>query len=319
MGSLQEGKAIAAAITTGIGIDENRLVSLGKWTSKDMPLFRSETQFFSKDDTYNFEKWKDGLFKHLKREFLRFENALVQWSMHPWERDARLANEALSQQRQSYDVLVEVACARSSEELLGARKAYHSIFNLSLEEDVAFRTSGGQRKLLVALVSSYRYEGQKTNSAIAKEEAAKLRTAIENGDKIKSKAIEDEELVRILSTRSKLHLKATFDHYKETHKKNFDEDIGTDPILKATVQCLSTPPTYFSNVLDEALKDNADEKAKQALTRVIVTRAETDMKGIKEEYQKKTNASLSDKIGEKTRGNYKEFLLNLVAIGDESK
>lgn len=75
------------------------------------------------------------------------QNAVVLWSMHPWERDARLAKEALKKGPSSYNVLIEIACTRSSEELLGARKAYHSLFDHSIEEDVASHIHGIDRKV----------------------------------------------------------------------------------------------------------------------------------------------------------------------------
>lgn len=68
--------------------------------------------------------------------------------MHPWERDARFVYEALRLGPQSYGVIVEIACTRSSEQLLGARKAYHSLYDHSIEEDVATHITGSERKVL---------------------------------------------------------------------------------------------------------------------------------------------------------------------------
>ena len=67
--------------------------------------------------------------------------------MHPWERDARLINEALNDGPKSYNVLVEIGCTRKSDELLGARKAYHSLYEPSIEEDVASLVTGVERKV----------------------------------------------------------------------------------------------------------------------------------------------------------------------------
>ena len=66
--------------------------------------------------------------------------------MHPWERDARLAHEAITKGPESYGLLIEIACTRSSEELLGARKAYQSLFNQSIE-DVVSRIQCIERKV----------------------------------------------------------------------------------------------------------------------------------------------------------------------------
>ena len=65
-----------------------------------------------------------------------------QWTMHPWERDARMARKALDGRPQAYGLLIELACTRSSDELLGARKAYQSLYGESIKEDVASRVEG---------------------------------------------------------------------------------------------------------------------------------------------------------------------------------
>ena len=63
---------------------------------------------------------------------------MVLWAMHPWERDARLAHHVLHQHHPAA-IVVEVACTRSADELLGARRAYQALYHHSLEEDVAYR------------------------------------------------------------------------------------------------------------------------------------------------------------------------------------
>lgn len=55
-----------------------------------------------------------------------------------------------------------------------------------------------------------------------------------------------------------------------------------------------------------------DKNIKKALTRIIVTRADIDISKIKEEYQKLYGISLSKKIADVAKGNYKDFLLALI-------
>lgn len=73
---------------------------------------------------------------------------------------------------------------------------------------------------------------------------------------------------------------------------------------------------FFSQVLDAALKIEGDKNIKKALTRIIITRADTDIKEINDEYQNLYGVSLSQKIEEIAKGNYKEFLLTLIARGN---
>lgn len=141
-------------------------------------------------------------------------------------------------------------------------------------------------QLLVALLSSYRYEGPKVNEEIAKMEAQSIFNAVKTH---KDDIVENDDLVRILSTRSKLHLKAVYKHYKEISGNYLDEvlhntpsitlnfirlvlnrffsqvysvyvlyvvlltifllqDLGDNLRVKETVQCLCNPQTYFSEV-----------------------------------------------------------------------
>ena len=62
-------------------------------------------------------------------------------------------------------------------------------------------------QLLVPLVSSFRYDGDEVNMTLAKSEAKILHETISD------KAYTHEELIRILTTRSKAQLNATLNHY----------------------------------------------------------------------------------------------------------
>jgi len=50
----------------------------------------------------------------------------------------------------------------------------------------------------------------------------------------------------------------------------------------------------------------------EALMRVVVTRAETDLSIIKEEYRKRTSKTLEHAIAVDTSGDYEELLLTLI-------
>jgi hypothetical protein len=65
-------------------------------------------------------------------------------------------------------------------------------------------------------VSSYRYDGDEVNMTLAKSEAKMLH------EKISNKAYSDEELMRILATRSKAQINATLNQYKN----EFGNDIN---------------------------------------------------------------------------------------------
>ncbi|KAH7863667.1 hypothetical protein Vadar_020508 [Vaccinium darrowii] len=334
---------------SGLGVDEKAMAlvipTLVKWNREEKESFRKDTKIFDKE--LLFERLNEGHLEQLEYEFLRFMRVVVLWTMHPWERDARLIKDALSRNDpKSYNVVIEIACTRKSEEFLGVRRAYHSLFGCSIEEDIypeatlekkeedpGYQARTFDRKLLLALVSTYRYEGRMVHEDIAKSEAETLHTAIKNRNLVEKSAaethrtaiemrnlVEEEEVVRILSTRSEHHLKSVFKHYSDKFLsgKTIDEDVVGPPSLKQTVQCLSAPQTYFSKVLDAALKPYANENAKEGLVRVIATRADVDIGKITDEYRNEYGVSLAQKIEQIAKGNFKDFLLTMLARGQSS-
>jgi len=110
-------------------------------------------------------------------------------------------------------------------------------------------------QLLVGLVSAYRYEGPRVNEEVARAEAKALGAAVRSAGGGKALAVENDEVVRILSTRSKPHLVETLRHYKEIHGRGLEEDLGghgreeeTTALLLEAVLCLAAPAKYFSQV-----------------------------------------------------------------------
>ncbi|XP_026660763.2 annexin D1-like [Phoenix dactylifera] len=261
------------------------------------------------------QTYNEDLLKSLDGEISGdFERAVLLWTLDPAERDAWLANEAVRKWRPGNRVLIEIACARSSRELFAVRQAYHARFKRSLEEDVAAHTTGDFRKLLVPLVSAYRYENAEVNLTLAKSEAKMLH------EKISGKAYNHEDLIRILATRSKAQLVATFNYYNDEFGNSVNKDLKCDPkdeflaALRAAIRCICFPERYFEKVIRSAINGLRTEE--NALTRVITTCAEVDLKEIAEVYQKRNSMPLEHAIKGDTTGDYEAMLLAL--LGQEA-
>lgn len=275
---------------------------------------RNAAQRKSIIQTYK-ETYGEDLLKELNKELTSdFERLVVLWTLEPAERDAYMANEATKRWTSSKQVIVEIACTRSPHDLLLAREAYHARFKRCLEEDVAYHTTGNFRKLLLPLVSSYRYGGDEVNMTLAKSEAKILH------QKISDKEYDHDDVIRIITTRSKAQVNATLNQYKNHFGNDINKDLKCDPkdeflaILRIAVNCLTYPEKYFEKVLRMAInKQGTDE---WALTRVVATRAEVDMKTIKEEYHKRNSVPLDRAIVKDTSGDYEKMLLALIGHTD---
>lgn len=66
-------------------------------------------------------------------------------------------------------------------------------------------------------MTAYRYEGDEVNITLAKSEAKILH------EKISNKAYNDEDLIRILATRSKAQINATLNQYKNVYGNDIDQ------------------------------------------------------------------------------------------------
>lgn len=245
--------------------------------------------------------------------------------MDPAERDARLVNRALGGDRRVMGVgdhhacwaLVEVACASAPDHLIAVRRAYRSLFGCSLEEDVAAcpALQDPLRKLLVSLVRSYRCGTERVDEDVARLEAAQLAEAIR-----KRRQPHGDEVARIVSTRSKHQLRATFKLYKQDHGTDVDEDITKHSssqfakILRSAVWCLTSPEKHFAEAIRySVLGFGTDE---DTLTRAIISGSEIGMNKIKEEYKVRFKTTVTSDVVGDTSGYYKDFLLTLVGSED---
>lgn len=97
------------------------------------------------------------------------------------------------------------------------------------------------------------------------------------------------------------------------------QDLKADPkdeflsALRAAIKCLIAPEKYFEKVLRSAINRLGTDE--EALTRVVVTRAEVDLKHTKEEYYRRNSIPLDKAIAGDTSGDYETFLLELLGHG----
>ncbi|KAF8043049.1 hypothetical protein BT93_A1403 [Corymbia citriodora subsp. variegata] len=289
----------------GWGTDEKAIIwILGHRNASQRRLIRETYQQLYSRSLIN------SLYSELSGDFRK---AVIFWTYDPPERDARLAKEALQTKRKGINHLlpiVEIACASSPNHLIGVRQAYCSLYDCSLEEDILSAISLPFRKILVGLVSSYRYDKEMVSMDVAHSEAALLHEAIER------KQLDQDSVLWVLGTRNIFQLRATFQCYEQNYGSPIDQDIKNglkgdlESLLEAIVRCLDCPERHFAEVVRSSIIGLGTDE--DSLTRAIVTRAEIDMMKVRGEYNIMYNSSLdSDVIGD-TSGNYKDFLLTLL-------
>ncbi|KAK4744745.1 hypothetical protein SAY87_011057 [Trapa incisa] len=207
--------------------------------------------------------------------------------------------------------IVEIACASSSPHyLIAVRQAYCSLHECSLEEDIGSTLDMPLRKILVGLVSSYRYDKEVISMALANSEADLLHQAIDK------KQLDQDYVVWILSTRNVFQLQATFQCYKQKFGNSITEDIKNcgkgdiENLIGVIIACLGSPERHFAEVVRNSIIGHGTDE--DMLTRAIVSRAEIDMMKVKDEYLNMYKSSMDTAVMGDTSGDYRRFLLTLL-------
>nr|CAB3465402.1 unnamed protein product [Digitaria exilis] len=291
----------------GWGTDEKALIEiLGHRTAAQ----RAEIAM-AYEGLYN-ETLLDRLHSELSGDF---RSAMMLWTMDPAARDAKLAHKALKKKGDRHVwVLIEVACASSPDHLVAVRKAYRAAYSASLEEDVAACQlySDPLRNFLVRLVTAYRYSGELVDGELATAEAAELHGAVVAGKQL----LQVGDVVRILGSRSKPQLRATFERFRQEYGMAFDdvlEERRSDQLaamLKTAVWCLVSPEKHFAEVTRSSIVGLGTDE--ESLTRAIVSRAEIDMQKVKEEYKVMYRKTVTSDVNGDTSDYYNGILLTLV-------
>ncbi|WVZ98321.1 hypothetical protein U9M48_043780 [Paspalum notatum var. saurae] len=310
----QDAENIRKAVQ-GWGTDEKALIEiLGHRTAAQ----RAEIAV-AYEGLYN-ESLLDRLHSELSGDF---RSAMMLWTADPAARDAKLAHKALKKKGDRHVwVLIEVACASTPDHLVAVRKAYREAYAASLEEDVAACSlyKDPLRQFLVRLVTSYRCSGgELVDGDLARAEAAELHDAV-----VARKQPLHGDVVRIVGSRSKPQLKATFERYKQEHGKAIDEVLEERrsgdqlaAMLKTALEqkltasfLMAMACCFHLQVIRSSIVGLGTDE--ESLTRAIVSRAEIDMEKVKEEYKARYGKTVTSDVNGDTSGYYKGILLTLV-------
>ncbi|KTF98738.1 hypothetical protein cypCar_00014739 [Cyprinus carpio] len=166
--------------------------------------------------------------------------------------------------------------------------------------------------LLKSAMKATRSEDSFVQEDLADKDA---RAMYEAGEK--RKGTDCGVFIDILTSRNACHLKRVFQLYSKYSKvdiaKALDLELKGDieNCLISVVKCIGNKPAFFAEKLNQAMKASGSGYKGKILTRIIVSRSETDLAKIKQEYQSKFGKSLYQDIQDDTKGDYETILLAL--------
>ncbi|XP_066558138.1 annexin A13 isoform X2 [Amia ocellicauda] len=295
-------KAIRKACK-GLGTDEEAII--------EILANRSCFQRLQIKQAY-FDKYDDELVEVLKKELSgSFEKAVIAMLDSPVVFAAKELRRAMKGAGTDEDVLVEILCTRTNEELRAVKEAYQELFERDLEEDIEGDTSGDVRNLLITLLQADRDEGYEVNEEQAVEDATELFEAGEGRF-----GTDESTFSFILAKRNYLQLQATFKVYEQLSGTDIKDAIKNEAsgtlrdCYMTLVRCAKNLQLYYARRLNSAMKGAGTDE--DTLIRIIVGRSEIDLETIKDMYSEKYDVPLRDALCSECGGDFKRLLLQIL-------
>ena len=295
-------KALRAAMK-GIGTDEAAIINI--LTS------RNNAHRYMLKQRYQATIGRD-LIKDLKSELSgNFEDVCLAMLESPYELDCRSLYEAMARIGTNESTLIEIIATRPAHQLAQDKILFQQLYKKDLVKYVESETSGHFRKVLVAMLQCQRHEANyPINNVELQSEAQRLYQA-----GAARWGTDESTFTQIFTTRSAAEIAVIAQFYKQiagvdlytSLKKEFSGNV--EKLMKAIFDASIDTPAWFATRIRNSL-EGAGTKDKQ-LIRIIVSRAELDLKYIKQAYFKLYNRDMVSDIRKETSGDYKKILTEL--------
>ena len=207
--------------------------------------------------------------------------------------------------------LIEIIATRPTHQLYQDKILFQQMYGKDLVRYVESETSGHFRKVLVAMLQCQRHEvDYPINEQELRMEAQRLYSAGAG-----RWGTDESVFTQIFATRSPVEIAAIASFYQQiagvdlytSLKKEFSGNV--EKLLKAIFYCSINPPEWFATRVRNSL-EGAGTKDKQ-LIRIIVSRAEIDLRQIKQAYYKLYGRDMVTDIRNDTSGDYKRILTEI--------
>jgi len=241
-----------------------------------------------------------------------YEDCVLAMFKSPTELDASELHDAIKGAGTSEDVLIEILCSRTNEEIEAIKETYTNLFESNLVEDIEGDTSGAFGKLMFSVAQGCRSEDDGVDEDLAAEDAQEL---IDAGEA--QWGTDESRFNVILASRSFHHLIHVFELYEQMSEKNMEEVIDGEMSgdvkdgMLAIVKCVRNKTKYFTERIYNSMKGAGTDD--RTLIRVIISRSEIDLADIQAYFSEMYESTLEEFIEDDCGGDYKKCLLHICA------
>lgn len=298
-----DGDALRQAMK-GLGTDEEEIIQI--LTTRSNQQRQEIAKYFANELNRD-------LVDDLKGELGgNFENVIVALMTEPDQYLCQELNKAMDGVGTNENVLVEILCTKTNDEVKRLVEVYEELYNRPLAEHMCSETDGHFRRLLTLIITGVRDETGEVDAELAKEQAETLYDAGEG-----KLGTDEDAFNKILAHGSFEHLRIVFEEYKQlsgqTIEHAIDHELDGDlkDAIKAIVECVQSSAAFFAKELHDAIDGLGTDD--NTLIRIIVSRSEIDLGTIKSEYERIYDRTLLSAVKEnETTGDYNRALCAII-------
>lgn len=264
--------------------------------------------------SYYEHKFKKNLLEDIQKNFSSdLKDILTYYFYSPYELDARILYKSLHSFRKDEKAIIEIFASRPQWYLEKINEEYSKINKISLKNDLLKEKKNDFYIFLSCLLETPRNEG---GTITTEEEANKIANEIiEKGIKNYGKNVDMFKEMFVKKSREDLIIIGRAFKKLNNNNKNLIDAVEaqcgskTRGLLKGLLHAIISPSNYFANCLRKSIEGLGTDNS--TLNRVMVSRAEIDMKDIREQYLAETGRTLEKDIKGDCSGEYEKFLLIL--------
>jgi len=277
----------------GWGTDEDRLIGvIAPLTNEEMQVVRA---------CYN-EKFSRCLITDIKSECSGdFEDDLVALIRYVPEFEAMVLRKAMKGMGTDEEILVEMICTRSDEQLAKIKSEYQRKFDRNLVADVESETKGKFKACLSNVLQGNRVD---VGEGEIDDAVAELYAAGEG-----KWGTDESKFVKLLSGYKPCCNNKIYHAYAAKHGRALDDVISSEMggDLKDALKALVTPPeVYFSKKLYKSMKGVGTDD--ETLIRLIATLKEWNFNNVNDRFVTDYKQSVSRFVDDDCKGDYKKLL-----------
>ena len=296
--------------------DKLRLAMKGMGTDKEsiieMSSLHNNHERIQIRDAYKSQYGSD-LIEDLKSELSgHFKDILIALYYHPIDYDCLSLRAAMKGLGTDEDTLIEIISTRPNYMLKKIIERYPQLTGgRDLLNDIKSETSGSFRRLLISLLQAQRSDNINPDldecDKIAKElyEAGEKKWGTDDSYFNKIFALKSPVEIAYIS---KAYHKLTGHTVLQAINNEFSGDIKK--LLTAVVYAVISPSEFFATKINKAIKGLGTND--KLLIRILVSRAEIDLKYIMQYYKQLYKKDMIDDIKGDTSGDYRKLLVKLV-------